>query len=114
VGGGWRLGGSPAKRTRVASVIWATASSKAGAVAAEVDCTPLTLRTYWRAAASISSGVASGDRPRSVVILRHMPTGYDDRRVTVLNRCPPSDLMHWFAFGANATTEGGVRTSHAA
>src|SRR5262249_8971669 len=33
----------------------------------------LTVRTYWRAAASISSGVACGCRPRSVVMLRHMP-----------------------------------------
>jgi hypothetical protein len=30
------------------------------------------LRTYWRAAASISSTVASGFKPRRVVILRHM------------------------------------------
>ena len=33
---------------------------------------PLTLRTYWRAAASISSAVAGGWRPRSTVMLRHM------------------------------------------
>ena len=43
-----------------------------GAVVADVVCTPLTLRTYWRAAASISSAVASGSRPRSVVMFRHM------------------------------------------
>jgi hypothetical protein len=29
------------------------------------------LRTYCRAAASISSGVAAGSRPRSVVMFRH-------------------------------------------
>ncbi|QGG96187.1 LLM class flavin-dependent oxidoreductase [Actinomarinicola tropica] len=33
---------------------------------------PPTLRTYWRAAASISSAVATGSSPRSVVMLRHM------------------------------------------
>jgi hypothetical protein len=43
------------------------------------------LRTYCRAAASISSGVAPGSSPRSVVMLRHMqPTvlcvvAWDDR-----------------------------------
>ena len=41
----------------------------------EVFCTPLTFRTYWRAAASISSSVASGSRPRRVVILRHIGKG---------------------------------------
>jgi hypothetical protein len=34
------------------------------------------LRTYWRAAASISGSVADGSRPRRVVIFRHMPPGY--------------------------------------
>ena len=37
----------------------------------EVACTPLPLRTYCRAAASISAGVALGSRPRNVVMLRH-------------------------------------------
>jgi tRNA pseudouridine38-40 synthase len=47
-------------------------------VRAEVVCTPPTLRTYWRAAASISSAVACGSNPRRVVMLRHIglePTG---------------------------------------
>ena len=38
----------------------------------EVLVTPLTLRTYWRAAATTSSGVAAGSRPRSVVMFRHI------------------------------------------
>jgi hypothetical protein len=33
---------------------------------------PLTLRTYWRAAASTSSLVAGGSRPLRVVMFRHM------------------------------------------
>lgn len=56
----------------MAAVTCATARSKASDVAAEVDCTPLTLRTYWRAAASISSPVADGSSPRSVVMFLHM------------------------------------------
>lgn len=56
----------------MAWLIDSTARSKAAAVAAEVDWTPLTLRTYWRAAASISSDVATGCSPRSVVMLRHI------------------------------------------
>jgi hypothetical protein len=34
--------------------------------------TPLTFRTYWRAAATTSSSVASGISPRNVVMFRHM------------------------------------------
>ena len=59
--------------------MWAiseTAASNAASVAGEVFCTPLILRTYWRAAASISSGVATGSSPRSVVMLRHMLRAY--------------------------------------
>ncbi|EUA54599.1 hypothetical protein I553_1281 [Mycobacterium xenopi 4042] len=33
---------------------------------------PLTFRTYWRAAAAISSALAAGTSPRSSVMLRHM------------------------------------------
>src|SRR5690606_36692574 len=72
VGGGWRRGGSAASSSAVASVTWRTARSNAASVAAEVFCTPLTLRTYWRAAASISSGVAGGSRPRRVLMLLDM------------------------------------------
>src|SRR5687768_6121276 len=49
------------------------AASNASATAAGGFWSPLTLRTYWRAAASISSAVAGGSRPRSSVMLRHMP-----------------------------------------
>lgn len=77
VGGGCLRGGRSASNRAVAAVTARTACSNASAVTAEVACTPLTLRTYWRAAASISSGVAPGSSPRSVVMLRHM-------RVTVL------------------------------
>src|SRR5690606_34794301 len=72
VGGGCRRGGSSASRSAVASATWRTARSNAASVAAEVFWTPLTLRTYWRAAASISSGVAGGPRPPRVGMLRHM------------------------------------------
>ena len=34
---------------------------------------PETLRMYWRAAASISSRVAGGSRPRSSVMFLHIP-----------------------------------------
>jgi enoyl-CoA hydratase len=56
----------------VAAVTTRTARSNASAVRSDVACTPLTFRTYWRAAASISSGVATGSRPLSVVMFRHM------------------------------------------
>jgi hypothetical protein len=81
VGGGWRRGGSCSKSCVVASVTLLTASSKDSSVWEEGDWTPLTFLTYWRAAASISSGVARGSRPRKVVMLRHMDAGYDLRYV---------------------------------
>ncbi len=59
-------------RSLVAAVTRRTARSNASLVRSDGTMTPLTLRTYWRAAASISSGVASGSSPRSVVMLRHM------------------------------------------
>lgn len=51
-----------------------TPSVAASAVAADGCVMPLTLRTYWRAAAAISTGVAGGCSPRSSVMLRHMPS----------------------------------------
>lgn len=72
MGGGWRRGGRAARRSAVAAVTTSTACSNASTVAGDVDCTPLTFRTYWRAAAAISSGVAPGSSPRSVVMFRHM------------------------------------------
>src|SRR5688572_20017352 len=83
--GGTLRGGSASSSSWVAAVTAATALSKAAPVASEGFWTPLTLRTYWRAAASISSSVATGCRPRRVVMFRHMPTtvvpveGDDDR-----------------------------------
>jgi hypothetical protein len=56
----------------VASPTFRTARSNASSVWPEGEVIPLTLRTYWRDAASISSGVAFGSRPRKTVILRHM------------------------------------------
>lgn len=50
----------------------ATAASNAALFASEGRVIPLTLRTYWRAAASISTAVAGGCRPRSSVMFRHM------------------------------------------
>ena len=66
VGGGWVRGGSPASSSVVASVTARTARSNAASVRGDKVWTPLTLRTYWRAAASISSLVAAapdGDVP---------------------------------------------------
>ncbi len=72
------------------SVTSATAVSKASTLDPEGRVIPLTLRTYWRAAASISSGVAAGSRPLSSVMFRHMDTtigaqqgcGYGERMST--------------------------------
>ena len=72
MGGGCLRGGSWLSSSLVAVATRRTAASNAGAVAGVGFCTPLILRTYWRAAASISSGVADGSRPRSVVMFRHM------------------------------------------
>ena len=74
-------------RSVVAAVTRRTARSNASFVRSDGTVTPLILRTYWRAAASISSGVASGSSPRSVVMFRHMATtlpvaGRTDRQAT--------------------------------
>jgi hypothetical protein len=50
----------------------ATAVSNAAATASVGLMMPLTLRTYWRAAAVIYSWVAAGSRPRNSVMFRHM------------------------------------------
>src|SRR5690348_9371887 len=70
--GGWRRGGSCSSSRVVVSVTSATAASNASALAAEGWVTPLTLRTYWRAAAALSSAVAGGCRPRRSVVFRHI------------------------------------------
>ena len=72
--GGWRRGGRVPSNRVVVAVTSATAASNASALAADGRVMPLTLRTYWRAAAAISSAVAAGCNPRSSVMLRHMPT----------------------------------------
>ncbi len=59
----------------MASATVRTAASTAPSVEAEVAWTPLTFRTYWRAAASISSSVAPGSSPRNVVMFRHIEPG---------------------------------------
>src|SRR5690606_32372683 len=64
--------------------------SNGSLVASDTVCTPLTLRTYWRAAASISSSVADGSRPRRTVMFRHIP-------LTVIAPPSPGET-------ANATT----------
>ena len=60
VGGGWSRGGRSLKSSVVASAITRTAFSKATSVFLEAALTPLTFRTYWRAADSISSVDAVG------------------------------------------------------
>ncbi len=76
VGGGTLRGGSSDRSAVEAMAMVAIARSMATWVAADVDCTPLILRTNWRAAASISCAVATGSRPRNVVMFRHMPRCY--------------------------------------
>jgi len=73
--GGCLRGGSEASSRVVIAVTSATAVSKASALAAVGRVTPLTLRMYCRAAASISSEVAAGSRPRSSVMFRHIRPG---------------------------------------
>src|SRR5438270_2805033 len=65
------------------AAISATAASNGSRVLSLRVWTPVTLRTYWRAAASISSGVARGSRPRSVVMLRHMAPTLRDLPVSL-------------------------------
>src|SRR2546429_570355 len=65
-------GAAAASKRVVVAATWATAASKAWALADEGRVKPLTLRTYWRAAASISSVVAGGSSPRNSVIFRHI------------------------------------------
>ena len=90
--GGWRRAGSAAKRRVVVAVTSATAVSKASTLASVGRVMPLTLRTYWRAAASISTAVAGGSSPRSSVMFRHMGTnvGAQDpvASVTVMSADP--------------------------
>lgn len=70
--GGRCRGGNSANKSNVARATLWTAFSNASSVRAEAECTPLTLRTNWRAASAISCSVAAGCKPRSIVMLRHM------------------------------------------
>lgn len=54
------------------SAISAIARSNGSEVRLVGVCTPLTLRTNCRAAASISAEVATGCKPRKVVMFRHI------------------------------------------
>ena len=51
----------------------ATARANTASFAFEGFADPLTLRTYWSAAALTSSGVAGGSKLWSVLMFRHMP-----------------------------------------
>src|ERR1700757_1497046 len=66
--GGWRRGGSASNSRAVVAATSATATSKASTLADDGWVMPLTLRTYCRAAAAISSVVAGGSRPRKSVV----------------------------------------------
>src|SRR5205823_8802710 len=72
VGGGWRRSGSSLRSVVVAAATAATARSKTTSAPAGGRVVPLTLRTYCRAAASISAAVAGGCSPRRIVMLRHI------------------------------------------
>lgn len=53
--------------------------------------TPLTFRMYWPAAACLSSGLASGSRPRKIVMFRHMLRHVGPRQT--LNQGPPRTTL---------------------
>jgi hypothetical protein len=71
--GGWRRGGRASSSRVVVDATSATAISKASAFAGDGWVMPLTLRTYCRAAAEISSAVAGGSSPRNSVMFLHIP-----------------------------------------
>lgn len=115
--GGTLRGGNSASNSRVAAVTTDTARSKASAVASEVFWTPLTFRTYWRAAASISSGVADGSSPRSVVMFLHMPMTVRRRPLHVdADIVPPGLGRHTCRFtrGRGALSTAGPRLENGA
>src|SRR5215218_5037210 len=110
--GGWRRGGRPDSTSAVARATVATACSNAASVAGVGRVTPLTLRTYWRAAASISSVVAGGSRPRRVVMLRHIllilaVTGDRSLGMASLPVPPATGLPGPRGPGQDATVVGG-------
>jgi uncharacterized damage-inducible protein DinB len=54
---------------------------------------PVTFRTNWVAAASISSSVADGSRPRSSVMFRHMTPNYDAQTVGTVDAVDVNDVL---------------------
>ena len=105
--GGCRRGGKPSRSSAVASPTLRTARSKASSVCPEGEVIPLTLRTYWRAAASISVSVALGSRPRKTVILRHMRAtlyGYSGNGPTYRQSRPR--VWTWQVSGTGWVTSG--------
>jgi len=72
VAGGWRRGGSVPSRACTSAVTFAIACSYASSTPAGGFCSPETFRMNCRAAASTSSSVAGGCRPRSSVMFRHI------------------------------------------
>ena len=63
---------SSASRCCVTWAISSTARANAASFAFDGFCEPLTLRTYWSAAARTSSSVAGGSKLWSVLMFRHM------------------------------------------
>ncbi len=63
---------SSSSRRLVIAATSSTARSKAGSLAFDGFCEPLTLRTYWSAAARTSSSVAGGSKLWSVLMFLHM------------------------------------------
>src|SRR5438045_2992588 len=62
----------PSSNVRVAAATARTASSNTAWLAADGRVVPLTLRTYWMAAASISSEVVGGSKLWSTRMFLHM------------------------------------------
>jgi hypothetical protein len=63
---------SAASKRLVLAAISSTARPKAASFTLEGFWEPLTLRTYWSAAARTSSSVAGGSKLWSVLMFRHM------------------------------------------
>ena len=63
---------SSSSRRLVIAATSSTARSKAGSLALDGFCEPLTLRTYWSAAPRTSSSVAGGSKLWSVLMFLHM------------------------------------------
>jgi hypothetical protein len=110
VGGGQRRGGSACRSSAVARATAATAWSIAGSLARDPPVSPLTLRTYWRAAASISSAVACGSKPRSVVMFRHTGPSLEVRHPWKMAKAAPSGSDSTENRPVLGTSVGSTRT----